>query len=46
MGFDIGVGSLEVLFDFLEVWLGGKAVQDNIEISFSEGVGNTEADSA
>ena len=46
MSLDVGVSGLEVFFDFFKVFLGGKTVQDDIEVSLGEGIGNTESNSA
>lgn len=46
MSLDVGVSGLEVFFDFFKVFLGGKTVKDDIEVSLGEGIGNTESDSA
>lgn len=46
MGLDVGVISLKMLLDFFKVFLCGKTIEDDIEVSFSEGVGDTKSDSA
>ncbi len=46
MSLDVGECGLEMFFDFFKVFLSGKAVQDDIEISFGKGTGDTKSDTA
>ncbi len=46
MSLDVRECGFEMFFDFFKIFLSGKAVQDDIEVSFSEGIGNTKSDTA
>ena len=46
MGLDVRECGLEMFFDFFKIFLGGKAIQDDIEISFGKGTGDTKSDTA